>query len=251
MTKFFVMLGAQFHTSWNINGMSSARFNVLNKTTGKMEPVIPVGTKWLEKMHMFNAFWSEEFSRPVLGFSGPKLDRMIAMSDDWLDELFTSRWCTVQCCGADVSTIPVASHGGMSDGEVGAVFASPRLGPAKQVMRGLARLLGWMNETNPTVETVGAFGAQALAWGHLLQEHFPEYEFKPYEHFLTCHVWEQMEYYGGVGRLSEIVCEASNAVQKDQMRNHRSGAALTHSQTAYENVTASTDPTHVHRDLLA
>ena len=80
--------------------------------------------------------------------------------------------------------------------------------------------------------------------------HFPEYELKPYEHFLVCHMWEQMEHYGGVGRLSEIVCEASNAVFKNQHQSHESHRATTHSNTALVNVAASTNPAHVHRDLL-
>lgn len=219
-----------------------------NWTTGKGH--IRVGGRPVDKGKLplsGNAFFTtKSFFRPVLGYTGAKLNLMSTSSDEWLDELLTSDTATCRFGADEMVSFPAHAHPSAIGGKV----HHPKLLAAKGVMTMLNILLETINNVNPSAEDVGAFRERAIAWGEYVLEHFPEYQLKPYEHFLCCHMWEQMEHFGGVGRLSEIVCEASNAVFKNQHQRHEKHGSTRRSESALVNVTASTNPEHVYKDLL-
>ena len=231
-TEFFVRMGANWWVGKDHVRVLNKQFKAVKVDLSKL----PLSG---------NALMSPKYSRPVLGYTGGKLETMAREHDTWLEELLTSDTFTIFFAG-EVCTFPARLH----PSAVGGKIQHPKYAAAKGVMKMLYMLLGWVNDVNPTAEVVGGFRKNAVAWGQYVVKQFPEYGLKPYEHFLVCHMWEQMEHFGGVGRLSEIVCEASNAVFKNQHQRHQSGGSTTHSGSALVNVVATTDPRHVHRDLL-
>jgi len=181
-----------------------------------------------KKVHYSTQFFPKghKFHRPLQGYAGSKLQTL--MSDlSWLDELLTSPTTRVHVHSQPVFLRMPQTHS--------------KLKYAKEGMEQLRWLLRVINKTNPTEDERKAFKQRALDHGHFMRLHFPEYLFKPYDHWLICHMWEFLQFYRSTGRLSSIVAEAANAVWKYISTRHESGRGSDHSKSNLDKVQNMTD----------
>jgi hypothetical protein len=171
---------------------------------------------------------SAKYKRPLLGIAGQKLWTMLEDAEVWVRELCDPVPDVFAAVGP---TVLVANR----------PLQCPRMAELLESFVQVKWLLKCAFSIDPSPEDVAQFGDRALAHGHYMQEHFPDYKFKPYDHWLICHAWQSMEYFGGIGRLSSIVCEAANAEWKYHAANHQSGKGLK-SYSAFVSVHSLTDP---------
>jgi hypothetical protein len=152
----------------------------------------------------------EGLKRPMLGYSGQKLWKMLEKPDEWVPAVLGTVPQDIIYCGGKRYT-------------QGTQVVHPRQEEYIQSIKDLHYLLKIAFKVKPTEEEIWTYGEKAEAHGRYMRAHFPEYTFKNYDHFLVCHLGEQMEYFGGIGALSSIVCEAANAEWKDIIVNHSRG----------------------------
>ena len=147
-----------------------------------------------------NRLLTSRYKRPMMGYAGDGIWVMLEERDKWVRMLLEIK-----------NNVGNVIH---SDARVDAVIAQLALDH---------ELLKQVFALEPTHQEVSTFGARALAMAQNLVHNFPDYKFAPYDHWLVEHMWEFMEYWGGVGKLSSIICEAANALWKSIEDGHVAG----------------------------
>ena len=155
-------------------------------------------------------FQNTKVVRPLMSWNG---NDMWKMTDNlfWVDLIYTSKQ---KCIGIYLEGDKV-------------YVASPQVHEKREAamenLKQLRHLLKVLFKVEPSKEEIAEFGDRPIEWGTHLLKNWPNYKLKPYDHFIICHAWEWVEKYGGLGKLSSIICEASNADLKDTLLNHESG----------------------------
>jgi hypothetical protein len=175
-----------------------------------------------------NAYLEKRYKRPLLGFSEPRLWQMLTEYRTWVAQMLTK---TNHNVFVNMQPQPT-------------VVQHPRLELFLESMDQLQWLLQVLFSTQPTQQEIADFGDRALEHGHFMRAHFPEYTFKPYDHWIICHAWEGMEYFGGLGHLSSIVCESANAEWKYTCLHHEPGTGLK-CQASIRSFSSKTNPSDV------
>ena len=145
-----------------------------------------------------NRLLAARYKRPMMGYAGQDIWKMLREREIWLKQLLQIQ----------------------VDGEL---ISHAKLDALIRQLDLLEQRLKAVFEKQPEPDVIRTFAEDALALGKHLVDNFPEYKFAPYDHWLVEHMWEFMEYWGGVGKLSSIVCEAANALWKEIEDNHVAG----------------------------